>query len=570
MVIAGPNGSGKSTLLNELRSVAGNGRIMYVGPHRTARRQNVAWRSLLTGPISLEELFARGDVPGYEGIRLVDGARDPWSFDEAGNYLKHGLCQIEIDRQEAIVKRFDQDGEVKKEALPDPWQPLRQLTSNLLPHLSFKSVDVSNRNLIRCLWQVHNKDTEVDYDDLSSGEKSIIQMFYPLIEHQVKAILAEIRRDTSAQARAGIAVLIDEPELHLHPNLQLKVFDYLRVLSSTDLLQIIVATHSPTIVEYATFDELFLLRPVELVPEGENQLIQVATDEDRLKLLRELFGSTANLTAMQPIIVVEGSEQTRASKTPSDRKLYRALHPLFDKVTLVPGGGKAECLRLLAQLNEVLTAISPELRARALLDRDLGQSQPEQGAHLLPVSMVENLLLDPDAIWEAIQSVLERSEIRSVDDIAEKLDATLDTLEDAEVERRTLEALGTAFFRPHRPLTEIPNQASTFVGDVQQVYATSRVTDIADRAREAVQTLKVQQRRREEFHGKDAIDAFYGRHLSGTGMAKNIFLFEAARYARRRRSVTAFFDQFFRDIGLASQEAGPESADRVGDAAQTA
>ena len=30
-------------------------------------------------------------------------------------------------------------------------------------------------------------------------------------------------------------------------------------------MQVIVTTHSPTIVEYASFEELFLLRPVEAV-----------------------------------------------------------------------------------------------------------------------------------------------------------------------------------------------------------------------------------------------------------------------------------------------------------------
>src|SRR4026209_1553560 len=97
MVIAGPNGAGKSTLLNALRSQPGQGPILYVGPHRNARRQTVQWRHLLSGPISLEDLLARSDLPGYEGIQFVTGARDAWSFDDTGNYLKHGLSQIEID-----------------------------------------------------------------------------------------------------------------------------------------------------------------------------------------------------------------------------------------------------------------------------------------------------------------------------------------------------------------------------------------------------------------------------------------------------------------------------------------
>lgn len=107
---------------------------MYVGPHRASRRQQVLQRHLYV-LIALEELLARSDTPGYEGINLFGGLRDPWSYDDTSNYLKHGLCQVELQRSTAITARFDRDGEVAKADIPDPWLPLRELTSNLLPHL---------------------------------------------------------------------------------------------------------------------------------------------------------------------------------------------------------------------------------------------------------------------------------------------------------------------------------------------------------------------------------------------------------------------------------------------------
>lgn len=41
--------------------------------------------------------------------------------------LKHGLCQIETERQQAIAVRYDHDGEIVKGAISDPWKPLRDL-----------------------------------------------------------------------------------------------------------------------------------------------------------------------------------------------------------------------------------------------------------------------------------------------------------------------------------------------------------------------------------------------------------------------------------------------------------
>jgi hypothetical protein len=471
--------------------------------------------------------------------------RDPWDVDDASTYLKPVLCQVERERKEAVAYRYDRDGEIAHGSLGDPWKPLRDLTRHLLPHLAFAGIDSTTSGRVTCLWQVHATETIVDFDDLSSGEKSIIQMFYPLIENEIKSLVAEIREDGEPQDRAEVCVLIDEPELHLHPNLQIKVLDYLRVLTSQDNLQVILATHSPTIVEAASFEELFLLRPIELVGLEENQLVQVASDDERLLFLRDVFGSTSNLTAMQPVVIVEGVEEQDAKKTVSDRKLYRALHPGFDGVTLIAGGGKGECKALLGVLDDALKSFSSELSAVALLDRDTTLEATGDNVHLLPVSMIENFLLDPDAIWEAIQSVYERTALNTVDAVAQSLDDLLTEMEATERDRRAKASLGLAYFRPALPIGKIPFQAAKYTFKIQGRYSRANVKLASQEAAKKVAELREQQRRREEFHGKEVLTGFYRRHLHHTGMPKNIFTFEAARYASRRKAVSEYFDAFF-------------------------
>lgn len=242
MVIAGPNGTGKSTLLNAIRSTAGWNNIIYIGPHRALRRQTVQQRHIITTPFLMEELLTRQDSPGFEGVQLITGARDPWGHDDSANYLKHTLCQVEIDFQQAIMERYKKDGEIKKGSLPDPWKPLRELSANLLPHLRFSGIDSTNRSQLQCLWNVHGVPQAVDLDELSSGEKSIIQMFFPLVEREIRALLAEVSGVEKAGDRPEQCVLIDEPELHLHPNLQVKVLDYLRVLTTGTQTQVILGS----------------------------------------------------------------------------------------------------------------------------------------------------------------------------------------------------------------------------------------------------------------------------------------------------------------------------------------
>lgn len=547
MLIAGPNGAGKSTLLNAIRSQSGYQNIMYVGPHRAMRRQQVQSRHLLAPSISFETLLSSPQVPGFEGIRIVDGPRDAWGYDDSASYLKHALCQIEVDRQQAITIRVDRDGGIAAGTLIDPWKPLRELTQNLLPHMSFAKIDATDRNQVRVLWKVHGQELPVDLDDLSSGEKSIIQMFYPLIEREVKALVKEIDSGPQTVERPEFCLLIDEPELHLHPNLQLKVLDYLRVLASSAHTQIIVATHSPTMVEYASFEELFLLRPVELADTEQNQLVQVASDEERLAFLRGAFGSTSNLTAMQSVVLVEGVTERDAAKVLPDRKLYRALHSGFDQVTLLPGGGKAECKALLKVLNGVLPSFSNRLQAVALLDRDTETDAGEGLVNLLPVSMIENFLLDPDSIWEALQSVIEKTGFKTVDDVSSALDQTIQSMEQAEIDRRTAAKLGSSHFFPPSS-GQIAQSAAAFVQQVTSRYERSEIDKAAKLAMEKVQELGTLNRRREEFHGKSVLQAFYATHLHSTGLPKVVFSFETARHARRRRAVLAFFDEFFASL----------------------
>jgi energy-coupling factor transporter ATP-binding protein EcfA2 len=551
MVIAGPNGAGKSTLLNSIRSQAGFTNIMYVGPHRAMRRQQVQQRHLLAPSISIETLLSGQSVPGFEGIRIFDGTRDPWGSDDLANYLKHALCQIEVDRQQAITSKVDRDGGIVAGTLIDPWKPLRELTQNLLPHMSFVKIDATNRDQVKVLWRVHKLETLVDLDDLSSGEKSIVQMFYPLVEREIKALVKEIEAGPQTIERPELCVLIDEPELHLHPNLQLKVLDYLRVLTSGSHTQVIIATHSPTMVEYASFEELFLLRPVELVEPEQNQLVQIASDEERLSFLKEVFGSTSNLTALQPVIVVEGVDEKNALKVLPDRKLYRALHPGFDGVTLIPGGGKSECKALLRVLNDALKQFSTQLQAVALLDRDTEVVSGDTLINLLPVSMIENFLLDPDSMWEALQSVLEKTTFGTVDDVGNALDKIISGLSDAEIGRRTALDLGSSHFYPPSKTSEIVLAAESYVKEVEEQYSRTSIGTAASTAEHKVEQLQATSRRRENFHGKEVLQAFYQTHIHRTGMSKVIFTFETARHARRRRAVVSFFDAFFERISQA-------------------
>ena len=122
---------GNPLLLDALRSRGGSGgQILYVGPHRISARQVVRMRFLAGQKLLMRDLHAADNLPNYEGINVHSRKKSAWDFDESSSYLKYALCQIELDRQDALTNRFDQEGRVDRDSMPDIWGPLKEMTGN--------------------------------------------------------------------------------------------------------------------------------------------------------------------------------------------------------------------------------------------------------------------------------------------------------------------------------------------------------------------------------------------------------------------------------------------------------
>jgi len=80
-----------------------------------------------------------------------------------------------------------------------------------------------------------------DISEMSSGEQTLFTMLYEFIH-------LEISRS---------CVLIDELELHLHPQKQQAIYAYLRQLSPDS--QFIFTTHSPYLEDVLFEDEIVLM-----------------------------------------------------------------------------------------------------------------------------------------------------------------------------------------------------------------------------------------------------------------------------------------------------------------------
>lgn len=558
MVIAGPNGVGKSTLLDEIRlqkgTIADEGtKFLYQPPHRAIRKTTVQRRWLFGGALkAFSDLLSGNEVSGYEGLQIPFPSRTPDNVDEAGSTIKYTLGKIENRRQntyaELVDKAKKENRDVVTKDLPDVFLPIRELTKYLLPHLVFDHIDFKNEDNIKCIWKRRDKRGEIDLDidDLSSGEKSIIILFLPLLEHDINTSLKRVVQGETDQEQAMVqpdrVFIIDEPELHIHPDLQSKILTYLRTLTVNSNIQFIISTHSPTILDQALDNELYMLS-FKSEDEQENQLKKVASNLEKLEALKQLAGDTYLVTTGRSIVCIEGDAD--ATTKPTDLRLFQILYPRSTAFTFIPTGGKSEVIKIVTKLREFLPEQSFKIKIYGLTDMDQARGGID-GIFTLPVCMIENLLLNGQALLVYLQSI-DITTFSTKEDLIKELNTIGASLKDEEISYRVMKEL-----RSHtvRLRGKDVNQLKSLIGEeISKVQALlpddaqtqEKITKITNDVDQIIQDSKSLQ----FFRGKAILGEFYNRHLKGKNIPYSEFCYELANEVAKTGEVEKLLNPLF-------------------------
>lgn len=445
VVVCGPNGSGKTSLMNTLLSTFTS---------RNDPRQNCDIRLALTSELETEhwkkasvdtsiahemdllrsfmQVPRRVDAMQSTVIRLdarrqvsqlpLSGSSPSWSY---SNPLEEGYTgyytasdfgdrysqildilrrivryQIEYQGKRAIQLELQGQSHMPLNA-GDPFASIRRVFDVVLYPKKFpKELNLNSSELTFEL-----NGSGFSSNILSAGEQEVLGIVLDLAFHNPTDSI----------------IFIDEPELHLHPELLLRMIKALKLIG--DRNQFFFFTHSPDLISLAMAHSLLLLRPAS---GGDNQVLNLRDCKQPLEKLRPEIGSNLGLLALKrKIVLIEGTPES------IDMNVYQRLLKMREyDFLLKPCGSR----RTLTSFSELVAGIIEStvlgVQFFALCDRDADLSneqvntleqKSESKLKFLKRYHIENYFLDPALMAETLK-VLKHDKSWSEQKIKESLE----------------------------------------------------------------------------------------------------------------------------------------------------
>lgn len=262
----------------------------------------------------------------------------------------------------AIGKKLNLNGEERLQEFSEFDDSINGKIGDFFPGLTL-NLDVPTPNISDLFKQGSIKVTETgnkrstDFSDMGHGAQRAIQM--TLIRH-----LAEITKDVTKEGKTNL-LLIDEPELFLHPQAIEQIRGSLKVLAKKGY-QVVFSTHSPFMIDQADIPITNIVRKNEEGTKVESRLkeaIEKVLDdnESQARLLFDTY-NLGQILFSDMVLVAEGDTEKHVLPTLFQSVTGKTLGE--SKLALVVATGSPNIPGMLSILSEM------NIPAKALADLD--------------------------------------------------------------------------------------------------------------------------------------------------------------------------------------------------------
>ena len=440
VIIAGANGSGKTRLKDALvqtfQSPAGPKASLTISATRDEEED--AWGAtsidVTVGqpcPILINYLATRTGGGVYTGsIIQIDSERavQPIRFetlslatedsDDQGISYSYYL-EAFIGRWQQLVNKIykkvaNRDQKIAKftkenpdklglEALkkfPDTFLSYQEMFTRLLPDKTLEPIDPKSPR--EFYYRVASSDP-MPFTSLSSGELEVVRVAFDLVWKRITHSI----------------ILVDEPELHLHPTLTFRLIETLKEFGG-GTNQLILFTHSADLIStYYSSENVFF---IDFSQDTENQAHKLSDLTTAHSAIARAAGANLGLFAVgKRLVFVEGKDAS------VDRLVYhKVAQSAFPDAYMMPIGSVENIVALRTVVDELTSAIFGIdfflIRDRDGLSEEIINALEKNGRfRCLPRRHIENYLLDPEVLGEVANAFYLPQEQRDVSRIQESL-----------------------------------------------------------------------------------------------------------------------------------------------------